>query len=194
MITIIGLGNPGSQYDKTRHNAGFMLLDKLHDDHNFGFWRRKFQGFVAEGLIGGKKTLLFKPQTFMNLSGNAVGELVKFYKLESQNIIVAYDDLDVAIGTFKIKNAGGHGGHNGIKSLLGVIGVEFIRLKLGIGHPGDKSLVTSYVLSRFSEQDMSLYCDLCDALSKNFSILVDGNRGLFNQEVMASLSISTKVV
>lgn len=154
MRLIVGLGNPGAQYERNRHNIGFMAVDEIYR-RNSGFspWRPRFQALVSEGQLGSEKVMLMKPTTYMNESGRAVGEAARFYKLEPSDILVIYDEMDLAPGKFRIKVGGGHGGHNGIRSIKAHIDGDFRRLRLGIGHPGDKSLVTNYVLGNFSKAD-----------------------------------------
>src|SRR5690606_38412019 len=141
-----GLGNPGSQHAANRHNVGFMAADAIARRHSFSPWSKKFRGLVAEGTLGGEKVLLLKPQTFMNLSGQSVGEALRFYKLEPAALAVLYDELDLAPGKVRVKSGGGHGGHNGIKSIDQHVGRDYRRVRIGIGHPGAKELVQNYVL------------------------------------------------
>ena len=153
MLLLVGLGNPGPKYEKNRHNIGFMAVDKIVDCYPFGAWRARFQAQTAEGRLGGKKVLAMKPTTFMNESGRAVGEAVRFYKLNLNDIIVLHDELDLAFGKLRLKNGGGHAGHNGLRSIDAHIGSGFTRVRLGIGHPGEKSGVHGYVLSDFAKSE-----------------------------------------
>tara|TARA_A100001037_G_C15075443_1_gene601495 strand:- start:54 stop:689 length:636 start_codon:yes stop_codon:yes gene_type:complete len=153
MLLLVGLGNPGPKYEKNRHNIGFMAVDKIVDCYPFGAWRARFQAQTAEGRLGGKKVLAMKPTTFMNESGRAVGEAVRFYKLDLNDIIVLHDELDLAFGKLRLKNGGGHAGHNGLRSIDAHIGKDFTRVRLGIGHPGKKSGVHGYVLSDFAKSE-----------------------------------------
>jgi peptidyl-tRNA hydrolase, PTH1 family len=141
MRIIAGLGNPGPKYENHRHNVGFMAADAIARRHSFSPWSKKFQGLVAEGFIGDEKVLLIKPQTFMNLSGQSVGEAIRFYKLGPQDLTVLYDELDLAPAKVRVKTGGGAGGHNGIRSLDAHCGKEYRRVRIGIGHPGVKELV-----------------------------------------------------
>lgn len=154
MKIIVGLGNPGNEYAKTRHNVGFMLIDALAEHLNITLWKDKFNAQIAEGRIGAGKILLVKPQTYMNNSGEAVGPLMRWYKLEPEDIIVAHDDMDIPAGTIRIRKKGSSGGHNGIKSLISHIGSEnFARVRLGIGRPLPGWSVVKHVLAPFPAED-----------------------------------------
>ncbi len=153
MKLFVGLGNPGSKYARNRHNIGFMALDRIAEDHGFGPWKSKFQGEIAEGRLGTEKVLLLKPQTFMNRSGQSVGEAMRFYKLESTDVTVFHDELDLTPGKVRVKAGGGHAGHNGLRSIHDHIGVAYDRVRLGIGHPGRKEMVSPYVLSDFAKAE-----------------------------------------
>lgn len=153
MLLIVGLGNPGTKYTHNRHNIGFMAVDEIARTHNFNPFKSKFQGELAEGQIDGVKTLLLKPKTFMNESGRSVGEALRFYKIPLEDVVVIYDELDLAPGKVRIKKGGGSGGHNGIKSIDAHVGKDYRRVRLGIGHPGDKNLVSNYVLNDFAKAD-----------------------------------------
>ncbi|MCK5546128.1 MAG: aminoacyl-tRNA hydrolase [Rhodospirillaceae bacterium] len=153
MRLIVGLGNPGEKYAHNRHNIGFMAADEIVRRHGFSPWRAKFQGELSEGSIGTEKVLVIKPQTFMNESGRSVAEIAKFYKIDTSDVIVLHDELDLAPGKVRIKHGGGHAGHNGLRSLHGLIGEGYGRIRLGIGHPGDKDRVTGHVLNDFAKSD-----------------------------------------
>jgi PTH1 family peptidyl-tRNA hydrolase len=153
MLIIAGLGNPGGKYAGNRHNIGFMAVDAIHRRHSFSPWSKKFRAEIAEGEIGGEKVLLIKPQTFMNLSGESVGEAMRFYKLQPADLVAIYDELDLAPGKARLKTGGGHGGHNGIRSLDAHCGREYRRLRLGIGHPGVKEMVQNHVLGDFAKAE-----------------------------------------
>ncbi|HBK90219.1 MAG TPA: aminoacyl-tRNA hydrolase, partial [Parvularcula sp.] len=153
MLLIVGLGNPGEKYARHRHNVGFMAVDAIAGAHRFGPERKKFQGVIREGEIGGVKFLSLKPQTFMNDSGLSVGAAMRFYKIEPADVVVFHDELDLAPGKIKAKIGGGLAGHNGLKSIAEHIGEEFRRVRIGIGHPGDKARVTGHVLGDFSKAD-----------------------------------------
>ena len=155
----VGLGNPGGQYALHRHNVGFMAADTIAEVHGFSPVQKKFQGWVQEGRIGGEKILLLKPATFMNRSGQAIQALASFYKFTPEEILVAHDELDLPPGTARLKRGGGHGGHNGLRSAHQHLGEQYARLRIGIGHPGNKDLVHDYVLSRPSQPDLRLIED-----------------------------------
>jgi len=152
---IVGLGNPGREYVDTRHNAGFWFVDAIARKYGGNFkLEKKFQGEVARSVIGGQEIWLLKPDTYMNLSGQSVQALMQFYKIELANILVVHDDLDLPAGVARLKQGGGHGGHNGLRDISQRCGGnDFQRLRLGIGHPGDKSRVTGHVLSKVSSDD-----------------------------------------
>ncbi|WP_455476437.1 aminoacyl-tRNA hydrolase [Bartonella sp. B17] len=183
MWLIAGLGNPGSSYQNNRHNIGFMAVDAIYQFYSFSPWSKKFQSEISNGLINGEKTLLIKPQTFMNLSGQAIGEILRFYKLESKNLIVIYDELDLQPGKVRIKIGGGSNGHNGIKSIDSHCSTDYYRLRLGIGHPGSKDLVSQYVLGNFAKSDQEWLLPLLDTIAKNIALLINGNNSLFLNEI-----------
>ncbi|HMQ93375.1 MAG TPA: aminoacyl-tRNA hydrolase [Amaricoccus sp.] len=153
MKLLVGLGNPGAKYARHRHNIGFMAVDAIAAAPGFTPWRSKFQGQVSEGRLGPEKVLLLKPGTFMNLSGDSVQAAARFYRIEPADIIVFHDELDLAPGKIRVKTGGGHAGHNGLRSLDAHIGPDFTRVRLGIGHPGDKRLVTNHVLGDFAKAE-----------------------------------------
>ena len=179
MQIIAGLGNPGTKYAGNRHNIGFMAADALQRRPGFGPWSRKFKAEISEGEIAGEKVLLMKPQTYMNLSGEAVGEAMRFYKLQPKDILAIYDELDLAPGKARLKTGGGHGGHNGVKSLDAHCGKEYRRLRLGIGHPGAKELVHNHVLGDFAKADRAWLEPLLDAIADNAEMLVRGEDSQF---------------
>ncbi|MCY1668225.1 aminoacyl-tRNA hydrolase [Rhizobium sp. SL86] len=172
MLIIAGLGNPGGKYAGNRHNIGFMAVDAIQRKPGFSPWSKKFKAEISEGELAGEKVLLMKPQTFMNLSGEAVGEAMRFYKLGPQNIVAIYDELDLPPAKARIKVGGGHGGHNGVKSLDAHCGKEYRRLRLGIGHPGAKELVHNHVLGDFAKVDRDWLEPLLDAIADNAEMLV----------------------
>jgi PTH1 family peptidyl-tRNA hydrolase len=153
MILLVGLGNPGNTYAGTRHNIGFIAVDEISHRYNFSSPRVKFTAELAEGTIESTRVISMKPLTYMNNSGISVHEASRFYKIPVQDIIVCHDDLDIPLGRIKVKRGGGHGGHNGLKSLDAHIGKDYLRLRIGIGHPGDRDMVSDYVLSRFAKQE-----------------------------------------
>lgn len=183
MRLFVGLGNPGSQYAGNRHNIGFMALDRIAADHGFGPWRAKFQGQITEGRLGRDKVLLLKPETFMNLSGQSVRAAVDFYKLTPGDVTVFHDELDLAPGKCRVKSGGGHAGHNGLRSIHGHLGPDYQRVRLGIGHPGRKELVSGYVLHDFAKADQDWLDDLLRGLSDGAPALADGDAARFQNAV-----------
>ncbi|MDT9336710.1 aminoacyl-tRNA hydrolase [Clostridium perfringens] len=152
MILIVGLGNPGKQYEQTRHNIGFDVIDYMANKYNIDVNREKFKGICGEGFIENKKVILLKPLTYMNLSGESIRELANFYKLEDDEIIVVYDDISLDIGRLRIREKGSAGGHNGIKSIIQNLGGDkFPRVKVGVGQPKDN--LVNHVLGKFSKED-----------------------------------------
>lgn len=174
MKLIVGLGNPGAKYAHNRHNVGFMAIDRLADDYGFPAFASKHHGLVSQGKIGQESVILLKPQTFMNLSGQAVQPVMAFYKIVPQDIWVWHDELELPVGRVRIKTAGGHGGHNGLKDIDARIGQNYHRVRIGIGHPGIKSMVSSYVLSDFPMGDMAIQDKVLDALSDKVDALLRG--------------------
>jgi PTH1 family peptidyl-tRNA hydrolase len=186
MWLLVGLGNPGSGYARNRHNVGFMALDEIAKHIGCGPWKAKFQGRLTEGRIGRQKVLLLKPETYMNLSGQSVGEALHFHKIEPENLIVFHDDLDLAAGKVRVKLGGGHGGHNGLRSLDAHIGPSYHRVRLGIGHPGAKELVHGYVLQDFAAEDTLWLKLLLKALGDNINLLLEGDEaGYMNKLALA---------
>ncbi|MEO8244286.1 MAG: aminoacyl-tRNA hydrolase [bacterium] len=174
MKLFAGLGNPGAEYAGHRHNIGFMALDRIAADHGFGPWKRAFKGLVSEGRLGSEKVVLLKPDTFMNLSGEAVQAAMAFYKLPIGDITVFHDELDLAPGKVRYKVAGGHAGHNGLRSIHGQIGEAYARVRLGIGHPGHKDAVAGYVLHNFAKADQAWLDDLLRGISDGAVFLAEG--------------------
>ncbi|MEE9209658.1 MAG: aminoacyl-tRNA hydrolase [Kiloniellales bacterium] len=180
MLLLVGLGNPGPRHAQNRHNIGFMAVDEIVRRHGFGPWRTRFQSCVAEGRIEGGKVLALEPETYMNESGRAVGEAVRFYKLEPETqVIVIYDEIDLKPGKVKVKLGGGAGGHNGIRSIDYHIGRDYRRVRLGIGHPGDKDLVHGYVLQDFAKAEVAGRDKLIDAVAGELPRLIAGDTGGF---------------
>ena len=168
MFLVVGLGNPDKEYQATRHNIGFMAADEIFRRYSFSEFRKKAQGLVAEGNIAGEKVLLVKPQTYMNLSGNCVGELVKFYKLSADKVIVIHDDMDLKIGDVREKIGGGSAGHNGIKSIDANVGRDYKRIRIGIGHPRDFDLPmepADWVLGRFGAVQIAAINNVIDGIN-----------------------------
>lgn len=183
MKLIVGLGNPGAKYAGNRHNIGFMAVDRIAADHGFPPWKGKFQGQLAEGRLGVEKVLLLKPETYMNNSGQSVGEAMRFYKLTPEDVIVLHDELDLAPGKLRVKTGGGHAGHNGLRSLHAHIGEAYQRVRLGIGHPGRKDLVSHYVLHDFHKADADWLDDLLRGISEGAADLARGDTGRFMNAV-----------
>ena len=175
MKLIVGLGNPGAKYAANRHNIGFMALDRIAADHGFSPWRARFQAEVSEGRLGSEKVMLIKPQTFMNLSGQSVGEAMRYLKLTPDDVIVFHDELDLAPGKCRVKLGGGHAGHNGLRSIHQHIGENYHRVRLGIGHPGHKDRVAGYVLSDFAKADADWLDDLLRGISDGAAALAAGD-------------------
>ncbi len=192
MIIIAGLGNPGTQYAANRHNIGFMAVDALQRLPSFSPWSRKFKAEISEGEIAGEKILLMKPLTFMNLSGEAVGEAMRFFKVKTGDIIAIHDELDLAPGRARIKIGGGHGGHNGLKSLDAHCGKEYRRLRLGIGHPGDKERVYGHVLGDFAKSDKTWLEPLLDAIADNADMLVKGEDSQLMNKLALAVGVKTE--
>ena len=183
MHLFVGLGNPGSEYASNRHNIGFMAADVIHRRHNFSPWRKKFRGDLSEGTLGGEKVLLLKPQTFMNESGRSVGEAIRFHDIPLESVYVFYDELDLEPGKVRVKLGGGAAGHNGIRSISAHITPEFKRVRLGIGHPGDKRFVQPHVLGNFAKDDRDWLVALLDAVANNAEMLAQGLDEKFQSKV-----------
>ncbi|MEP0940330.1 MAG: aminoacyl-tRNA hydrolase [Rhizobiaceae bacterium] len=189
MLLIVGLGNPGPKYANHRHNVGFMAVDEIHRHESFPAWKAKYQALISEGSIAGEKCLLIKPTTYMNESGRAVGEIVRFYKLQPSDVVVLYDELDLAPGKVRIKTGGGAGGHNGIRSIDAHLGKDYRRVRIGIGHPGQKNLVTNHVLGDFAKADLSWRDPLLDEIARNADMLAKGDdAGFMNRLALATQS------
>ena len=173
MFLIVGLGNPGKEYENTRQNAGFMAVDALADEYGFAPFKAKFDGAISEGKIEGEKVYLLKPHTYMNLSGNSVVKTANFYKILPQNIIVIHDDMDLPIGKLKAKLGGGAGGHNGLKSIDAAITPNYNRIRIGVGHAKDKGAdVVNYVLSGFGKEDKKNLDETIGTIVKTIGILI----------------------
>ena len=186
MLLLVGLGNPGGEHRRQRHNVGFMAIDAIAERHNFQPFRKRFQGEIAEGVLDGTKTLLLKPQTYMNLSGKSVGEAAHFYKLPPAQVVVAHDELDLAAGKIRMKTGGGHAGHNGLRSLDAAIGPNYRRLRIGIGHPG-KDLVLGYVLQNFHADERLWLDPLLEAMAAEAGYLAKNDDTGFMTKVALRL-------
>jgi len=183
MLILAGLGNPGPKYADNRHNIGFMAADAIVRRHNLPAWRRRFQADATEGVLGGEKVLILKPQTFMNESGRSLGEAARFFKVAPERVFVVYDELDLKSGKIRVKWGGGNGGHNGIRSTEAHLGKNFCRVRLGIGHPGDKEKVLGHVLGDFAKADRSWLDPLLDAIADHVGDLVSGSENRFMSAV-----------
>jgi PTH1 family peptidyl-tRNA hydrolase len=183
MRLLVGLGNPGSEHVGNRHNIGFMVVQEIARRHGFAPWRRKFQGVATEGAIGSERVLLLMPGTYMNESGRAVGEAAHFYKLALADIAVVHDELDLPPGKVRVKAGGGIAGHNGLRSITAHVGNDYRRVRVGIGHPGDKSLVYRYVLSDFAKDERDWVKELCEVIADNAAMIVRGEDSTFQNKV-----------
>ncbi len=179
MKLFAGLGNPGGQYAGHRHNIGFMAVDRIAADHGFSPWRARFHGLVSEGVLNGEKVVLLKPQTFMNRSGQAVGEAARFFRLGPADVTVFHDELDLAPGKLRLKLGGGHAGHNGLRSIHEHLGDAYGRVRIGIGHPGHKEAVAGYVLHDFAKADQGWLEDVLRGLSEGAEALAAGDGARF---------------
>jgi len=182
-LLIAGLGNPGSQYAKNRHNAGFIVADQLHEHYKFGPWKVRFEGYLSEGTLAGRKTYLLKPQTYMNLSGDSVGPAMRFFKLPLDALVVIHDEIDLVAGKLKVKTGGGDAGQNGLRSITATLGPDYRRVRLGIGHPGEKSQVTGHVLQNFSKDDVSWLKPLVEAMVEAAPLLAKDDDAGFMSKV-----------
>ena len=169
MLVLVGLGNPEAKYKLNRHNVGFMAIDHIVENYELGQYKTKFQSHIVTKKINSTPIIFSKPQTFMNLSGQSIGNILSFYKLKCENVIVIHDDLDLNIGIVKTKIGGGSGGHNGLKSLDSIIGKNYRRLRIGIGHPGDKNLVNNHVLGDFSKSENIIINEIIKNITFNLA-------------------------
>lgn len=187
MHLLVGLGNPGPQYANNRHNIGFKVAEEIARTYRLAADRARFQSKTNEGTVDGHKVLVLRPQTYMNESGRAVGEAMRFFKLTPADVIVFYDELDLALGKLRVKTGGGAAGHNGIRSLISHIGEEFIRVRIGIGHPGDKARVHGHVLGDFAKADEPDVTKLIAAAAAHLPCLLDGDAALYLNRVALDL-------
>lgn len=179
----VGLGNPGAEHAKQRHNVGFMAADAIHAAHQFAPWKLKHKGLLSDGIIGGEKIALLKPQTFMNESGRAVGEAMRFFKLTPADVTVFYDELDLAPFKVKVKTGGGAAGHNGIRSTMAHICEDFRRVRLGIGHPGHKDRVLGHVLGNYAKVEIEPLAHLLGVIADEASWLAAADDVRFMNDV-----------
>jgi PTH1 family peptidyl-tRNA hydrolase len=190
-MLFVGLGNPGSQYEKNRHNVGFMAVSRIVENHNFSPWKNKFQGSISNGLLRNQKIIILKPNTFMNLSGQSVGEVIRFYKIPSSKVIVFHDEIDFPLGKLKFKSGGGHAGHNGLRSISEHIGSDYIRVRIGVGHPGNKNAVANYVLGDFSKVEQETITQILEVISTEAPDLTLENATDFGKSISEKIQKNT---
>ncbi len=184
MRLVVGLGNPGARYARNRHNIGFMVVDAIARRHGFASFRSRFKGELSEGSIDGQRRLLLKPQTFMNASGESVAEAARFFKISPSEIVVIHDEIDLRPGKLRVKCGGGTAGHNGLRSIDALLGPDFWRVRIGVGHPGIKELVHPYVLQNFSGEELTLWvAPLLEAVAETIGLLLSGASDAFMSEV-----------
>lgn len=188
MKLFVGLGNPGAEYERTRHNVGWMAVDAVADAHGFSAQRTKFQGRVRDGRLGSARVLVLRPFTFMNLSGQSVGEAARFHKIDPADVVVFHDELDLAPGKLRVKRGGGHAGHNGLRSLHQHIGPDYQRVRIGIGHPGDKARVSGYVLHAFAKSDAAWLEPMLEGIADGAAKLAEGDAPGFQNAVALRVS------
>ncbi len=187
-LLIAGLGNPGQSYARNRHNVGFMATDVIHESYEFGPWRRRFEGIVSEGMLARRKTWLLKPATFMNESGRSVGAAARFFKLLPEAIVVMHDEIDLAAGKLRTKVGGGDAGHNGLRSITSTLGPDYRRVRIGVGHPGEKERVHGHVLQNFSAVDEDWLVPLLSAIAKAAPFLAKDDDAGFMNKVAVTLN------
>ncbi len=192
MLLLVGLGNPGDKFAGHRHNVGYMAVDEIVRRHSFSPARKKFQGQLHEGSLAGEKTLVLKPTTYMNDSGRSVGDAMRFHKLTPADVIVFHDELDLAAGKVRVKTGGGLAGHNGLKSIAAHIGKDFRRVRIGVGHPGQKERVHGHVLGNFAKQDDKWLLPMIDALADAADKLLDNKDNAYATKVALILNPPVK--
>ena len=183
MLLFVGLGNPGPRYAGNRHNIGFMAVQAIARRHDISPWRRKFQGVAVEGNVAGERIVLLLPGTFMNESGRAVQEAAKFYKLEPGQVVVIHDEVELPPAKVRLKKGGGNAGHNGLRSITAHVGNDYRRVRIGVGHPGDKKLMESYVLQDFAKDEWPWVEALCEIVADSVALLVEGKDSTFQNKV-----------
>ncbi|MEP0963140.1 MAG: aminoacyl-tRNA hydrolase [Roseobacter sp.] len=188
MILFVGLGNPGPKYSGNRHNIGFMALDRIAQDYDFAPWKAKHQGRISDGRLGSERAVLLQPETYMNNSGQSVQAAMRFYKVDPADVIVLHDEIDLAPGKVKYKTGGGHAGHNGLRSIHAHIGPDYARVRLGVGHPGHKDRVPSYVLSDFAKADQGWLDDVLRGVSDGAPFLAQDDPAKFSNAVALRVS------
>jgi PTH1 family peptidyl-tRNA hydrolase len=186
-LLIAGLGNPGAEYARNRHNAGFMAVDTLHASYDFGPWRARFQGVISEGVLGKRKVYLLKPGTYMNLSGDSIGAAMRFFKLPIEALVVMHDELDLPAAKLKVKTGGGDAGNNGAKSITAALGPDYRRVRIGIGHPGERGRVSGHVLGNFTKADEQQWLvPMLTAIAEAAPLLAkDNDMGFMNKITLA---------
>lgn len=190
MRLMVGLGNPGAEYARQRHNFGFVLLERIVARYGFSGWHERMQGLISEGRHRGEKILALKPQTYMNRSGCSARAVARFFKLEAEQIVVFHDEIDLALGRVRIKNGGGTAGHRGLHSLDEHIGPNYWRVRLGIGRPGDRSLVRDYVLQSFAPAELEQLEKLCEACVAAWPLLMEDQHSCFLSRVAAAMAVT----
>jgi len=188
MQLLVGLGNPGARYAGNRHNIGFMAVQEIAKRHGIGPWRRRFQGVACEGAIGGERALLLLPGIYMNESGRTVAEAVHFYKLPLSDVTVLHDEIDLPPGKVRVKSGGGIAGHNGLRSVTEHIGNDYRRVRIGVGHPGDKTLVQHYVLSDFAKSERGWLETLLAIIADNADLIAQGEDASFQNKVHLAMA------
>lgn len=183
MRLLVGLGNPGTRYAGNRHNIGFMVVDAIARRHGFAPWRRRFQGQACEGSLGSERVLLLKPETYMNESGRAVAEAARFYKIELADIVVFHDEIDLLPAKVRVKTGGGVAGHNGLRSITAHVGNDYRRVRIGVGHPGEKRLVEFYVLQDFAKAERPWVEALVANMADNAELIAKGQDASFQNKV-----------
>ena len=190
MLLLVGLGNPGARYAGNRHNVGFMAVQAIAKRHGIGPWRRRFAGVACEGPLGGERALLLLPGTFMNDSGRAVAEAAHFYKLTVGDVIVVHDEIDLPPGKLRVKTGGGIAGHNGLRSISEHIGNDYRRVRIGVGHPGNKDLVHAYVLNDFAKSERPWVEALVGIIADNVELLARAADATFQNKVHLAMAAS----
>lgn len=175
MFLVVGLGNPGQAYTDNRHNIGFMAADEIVRRHGFSPWRTKFQGELSDGMVDGQKVIALKPMTYMNESGRSILAAASFYKVRPEDIIVFHDEIDLAPGKLRVKRGGGHAGHNGLRSIHAHLGANYARVRMGVGHPGEKDQVKNYVLRDFAKADDAWLDPMLDGCAENLCLILNGD-------------------
>jgi PTH1 family peptidyl-tRNA hydrolase len=183
MRLLVGLGNPGAEYARNRHNIGFMALDAIRSRHGIPPWRRRFHGVATEGELAGERVVLLLPGTFMNDSGLAVADAARYYKIETGDIVVVHDEIELPPGKVRVKTGGGNAGHNGLRSISSHVGNDYRRVRIGVGHPGVKELVHNHVLSDFAKAERPWVEAVCDIIADNAGLIAKGEDSTFQNKV-----------